>query len=275
YVTSVFGEPAADPNANVNDRRAHSLLVNEVHTFTPTLVNDFRFNWQPRRFVNLSLGLDQGWPAKLGLKVVSDRAFPRITAAGYTAMGPATQERIQIPIHDTHLVDAVSLLHGAHALKLGGEVRLARNVDDLNTFISGMLAFAVQPTAQPVVPNTGSALASLLVGFPNSARVLDTDSLDRRAKYFALYLQDDWKVRPSFTLNLGLRWETHPPRFDASDRQNGFDPEATNPVSATPGVVTFAARDGIGHNVYEGDYNNFAPRFGLAWRPFGRTDTVV
>ncbi|MGH8245694.1 MAG: carboxypeptidase regulatory-like domain-containing protein, partial [Gammaproteobacteria bacterium] len=163
YVTSVFDEPAADPNASINERRAYSLLVNEAHSFTPTIINDFRFNWQPRYFRNISLGLDQGWPAKLGLKGVSERAFPRVAPAGYAAMGPAQQLRIQTPINDTHIVNMISILRGAHAFKLGGEARLARNVDDLNTFTSGMLAFAVQPTAQPGVNNTGNAIASLLV----------------------------------------------------------------------------------------------------------------
>ncbi|MBI3679254.1 MAG: TonB-dependent receptor [Acidobacteria bacterium] len=271
YSTTVYPETAADPNGNTTSRRAHSLLLNELHNFTPTIVNDFRLNWQPRRFQNLSLGLDQGWPAKLGLKGVSDRAFPRVDIAGYAPIGPGTAERIQIPIHDTHIVNNVSIFRGAHSLRLGGELRLARNVDDLNTSISGQMSFGVQPTAQPGVNNTGNALASLLVGFPNSGSVLDTDILDRRAKYIALFVQDDWKLSAKLTLNAGLRWETHTPRFDANDRQNGFDLFAINPASATPGVITFAGRDGVGRNVYNGDYNNFAPRFGVAWKPFAKT----
>ncbi len=268
-VTSAFDEAAADPNANNTPRRAYSLVINQIHQFTPTLLNDFRFNWQPRRFNNLSLGLDQGWPTKLGLKGVSDRAFPRIEASGYSALGPGTQERIQIPIHDTHVLESVSWFRSAHSMKFGGEARLARNVDDLNARISGRLNFAPQPTSLPGVANTGDAIASLLVGFPNSGDVLDTDLLDRRAKYFALFAHDDWKVTSTLTMNIGLRWETHTPRFDQNDRQNGFDVSKINPVSNTPGVVTFAGRDGVGHNVYDGDYNNFSPRVGLAWKPLG------
>jgi outer membrane receptor protein involved in Fe transport len=271
YNTTVFEEVAADPNGSVSNRRAQSLVLNHIHTFTPALLSDFRFNWQPRRFENLSLGLDQGWPTKLGLKGVSDRAFPRIEAAGVTALGPGTQERVQIPIHDTHVVESVSWFRGAQSFKFGGEVRLARNVDDLNARISGRLNFAPQPTSLPGVANTGHAVASLLVGFPNSGDVLDTDILDRRAKYFALFAQDDWKLTSRLTLNVGLRWETHTPRFDQNDRQNGFDLFRINPVSGTPGVVTFAGRDGQGRNVYDGDYNNFAPRVGLAWKPAAST----
>jgi len=273
--TTVFAEPAADPNGVNTDRRAYSFVVNETHQFTPTVINDFRFNWQPRRFHNMSLGLDQGWPGKLGLRGVSDRAFPRVTVSGYAAMGPSPQERVQVPIHDTHLVDAVSIYRSGHSLRFGGELRLSRNVDRFHQFISGMLGFNTQPTGQPGVANTGNALASLLVGFPNSGTVRDTDELDRRAKYISFFLQDDWKVSTNLTVNLGLRWETHTPRFDVLDRQNGFDISAINPVSGTPGVVTFAARDGLGRNVYGGDYNNYSPRVGVAWRPFGGGHSVL
>lgn len=88
-------------------------------------------------------------------------------------------------------------------------------------------------------------------------------------------MHDDWKITAKLTMNLGLRWETHAPRFDANDRQNGFDLIKINPVSNTPGVVTCAGRDGVGRNVYDGDYNNFGPRFGLAWKPTADGRTVI
>jgi hypothetical protein len=267
--SATYPTAAADPTAVVNRRRAYSALWEEVHNFSSTLINDVRFEWQPRYFFNLSLGLDQGWPSKLGLKGVSDRAFPRVTNAGYAALGPGTQERIQTPIHDTDVVDTLSWFRGSHAVKFGGEFRIVRNQDILNDQISGNLAFATQPTGLPNVNNTGNAAASLLIGFPNSGSVHATDPLDRRAKYFAFFLQDDWKVTRRLTLNLGVRWEAHTPRTDANNRQNGFDPLKINPVSNTPGVVTFAGQDGLGATVYDGDYNNIAPRIGMAWKPFG------
>ena len=269
--TAVYDEPAADPNANTQLRRAYSLLVSEIHNLTPALVNDLRFNWQPRRNWNRSYGLDQGWPEKLGLRGVSNRAFPRVTAAGFAAMGLGTQERVQVPIHDTEINNAISWFRGAHAVKFGGSVRLARNVDIQNSQMSGQLAFGVQPTALPNVNNTGNAIASLLLGLPNTGNILKTDELDRRSKYFALFAQDDWKVTPNLTVNLGVRWEAHTPRIDANNRQSGFDLYRINPVSGTPGVVTFAGLDGMGVHVYGGDWNNVGPRVGLAWKPFRRT----
>ena len=90
-----------------------------------------------------------------------------------------------------------------------------------------------------------------------------------------LFVQDDWKITRNLTLNLGVRWEAHIPRFDANDRINGFDPSKINPVSGTPGIVTFANRDGYSRSLYNGDYNNVMPRFGFAWKPFGLDRTVV
>ena len=276
FITPAYDEPASDPNASNTVRRAHSMLINETHTFSPTMLNDFRFNWQPRSFHPTTISIDQGWPTKLGLKGVSDRAFPRINTAGYAALGSTTQERVQVPIHDTHIVDTLSMFRGKHAIKLGGEIRLARNVDDLNSFMSGQFTFAIQPTSNPVNPgNTGNAYASLFLGFPNSANVLDSDLLDRRAKYFALFAQDDWKISQNLTLNIGLRWEAHTPKFDANDRMNGFDPAPINPVSQTPGVITFAGLNGAGRQLYNGDWNNVAPRIGIAWKPKGRHGTVI
>ena len=275
FNTAAFATSAADPNANSSDRRAFSYLFNELHNFSPTIINDFRFNWQPRRFHNASEGLGEGWPSKLGLKGVDDRAFPRVNVAGFTSLGNTTHDRIQIPIHDTHLVDAVSIFRGAHSHRFGGEVRLARNVDNFYQLVSGQLGFAVQGTAQPGINNTGSAFASLLLGFVSSGDIRATDELDRRSKYVALFWQDDWKATRNLTLNIGLRWEAHTPRFDVRDRINGFDATKINPVSGTPGIVTFANRDGYSRSLYNGDYNNFMPRFGFAWRPFGLSHTVV
>ena len=121
--SATFPTPAADPNAVDNPRRAYSTLIEEIHTFSPTLLNDARYEWQPRYFYNNSLGLNQGWPTKLGLKGVPDTAFPRVTAAGFVAMGAGTQQRIQTPIHDSDVVDVLSWFRGNHSVKFGGEYR--------------------------------------------------------------------------------------------------------------------------------------------------------
>lgn len=273
--TSAFDNPAADPDATITDRRAYSFLSSWIKNFGSKAVNEVRVNIQPRRFRQDTLSVDGGWPSKLGIKGVSDLAFPQIVAAGYVNLGSGSQQRIQQPISDTHIVDVYSYLIGRHNLRMGGEFRRGRNVDDFNSLASGNLGFGTQTTATPGTGVGGNSIASLLLGLPLSGRILDTDLLDRRSNYYGAFFQDDWKLSTNLTLNLGVRWEAHTPRVDANDRQNSFDLTAINPVSGTPGVVTFAGQNGLGRQVYRGDYNNFAPRIGLAWKPLKSRNLLI
>jgi hypothetical protein len=115
----------------------------------------------------------------------------------------------------------------------------------------------------------------MLLGTPTNFGSLETPILDRRSWYLGGFIQDDWNIRPGLTLNLGLRWETDTPMKDLNARMNSFDPHAINPVSGTPGVVRFVGVDGWPLLPFETDWNNFGPRIGFAWRPFGLTKTVV
>ena len=147
--TPVFAQAAADPFGVETDRRAFSYLFSEVHNFSPTLINDLRWNWQPRRFQLLVLERDGEWPRQLGLLGVNGSPFPRVAARGFIAMGRGNQQRIQTPINDTHIVDSLTWFKGGHTLKFGGELRLSRNQDDLKRLGLG----------QSRLPTTGHALA--------------------------------------------------------------------------------------------------------------------
>jgi hypothetical protein len=273
--STVFPDPAADPSGNISNRRAYSVMINHIHQFAATILNDFRANLQPRRFETSGFGLGEGWPTRLGLKGVDDLAFPRINTTGYVAMGAATHQRIQTPIWDYHFVNTLSWYAGSHSVRIGGEYRWGRNQDVFNQSISGNMTFGLQPTARPGVAGSGNGVASLLMGFPNSGTIRATDPLDRRGDYYAVFLQDDWKATRNLTVNFGMRWEVHMPRVDANNRQNSFARDLINPVSNTPGVITFAGQDGLGRRLYRTDWNNFMPRIGLAWKPMGSDRTVV
>ncbi len=272
--TSVYPDPGADTRTS-NSRHQQVFLWSDLHSFTPNLMNDLRVSYSTRTFHDFSAGLGGDWPARLGLRGVPSGAFPRVTVAGIASLGASTHERLQMPIRQQQVVDNLTWIRGNHQVKFGGEMRRSRNLDILRTSISGAFGFTTQPTGLPASSATGLGLASLLLGFPNTFSVRETDPLDRHSYYLAGFFQDDWKVLPALTLNLGIRWETDTPMVDVNRRLNGFDAAAINPVSSTPGVVRFAGREGWPEAISEGDWNNFGPRFGFAWKPFRSGKSVV
>src|SRR5207248_6307570 len=93
--------------------------------------------------------------------------------------------------------------------------------------------------------------------------------------YWAFYAQDDWRPTGRLTLNYGLRWETELPRREVNGKMNSFDPAAINPVSGTPGVVTFAGVNGTPERAFAADLNNFGPRVGFAYQLSDSGRTVL
>ncbi len=272
---SVFPIPAAD---TINDTEASQKYTYATWTriVNPNTVNDLRFNYARRYFRTHSKGLGQGWPTKLGLKGVSDAAFPSVIASGYTNLGNATtQDRQQFPIQQYHLLDNITIVNGRHTWKLGGEWRPSMNHEINLASISGKYTFNRGLTGITGNTLSGNAIATMLLGALSAFDQQQTPVLDRKSHYLAGFVQDDWSIRPGLTLNLGLRWEADTPVNDAAHRFNSFDANALNPASGTPGVVKFAGLNGWPTSPYRADLNNFGPRAGFAWKPFGLTKTVV
>jgi len=273
-VISVFPDPGAD-TATFTNANQKSALGDWIHTINPSTVNEFRVNIARRVAYGLSPGVGGDYASKIGLQGVSGNAFPNIQTAGFAPLSSTGQERRQYPIDQQQFVENISAVRGRHSLKGGFELRRSRNHEINLPTASGSFSFATQPTGQPGNAATGSGLASLLLGFPNSFTAQQTDELDRRSYYLAAFFQDDWMVTRSLTLNLGVRWETDTPISDKANRMNGFDQTAINPVSGTPGVVKFMGVNGFRSQPYGKDLNNFAPRVGFAWKVLGSERTVL
>lgn len=272
--SSVYAIPAADPRTG-SDNRQDYVYGSWTRTISASTVNDLRFTYIHRSFHAISAGLGGDYPSKIGLNGVPDNAFPQFTPAGFSALGTNAQERQQYPIEQHQVVDNVTKIAGSHTLKFGVEARRSRNHEFNLQTVSGAFGFSTLPTGLPGNAATGSGLASLLVGFPTTFSQLQTQELDRSSWYLAGFAQDDWRVNSALTLNLGLRWETDTPMVDKQNRMNSFEPNQINPVSGTPGVVKFLGLNGYRDTPYDGDWNNFGPRFGFAWKVFGHESTVV
>ncbi len=269
-----FGKPEADPNANATDVRVQSILGSYTAILKPTLVNDLKVTFFQRKFIDKRYGWDENLAGAIGLGGVSKTAFPNFTIPGYVALS-APPGRIQTPIRDTQVLESISWFRGSHAVKLGFEYRQAGNDEIRDRGSSGVFQFVPQYTSLPGVTGTGDGLATFLLGGANTASLQISDLIQSRAFYLAGYVQDDWRVTGRLTVNLGLRWETELPRRTLNDTQNSFDLARINPVSGTPGVVTFSGRDGTPRNAFRTDWNNFGPRVGFAYRLGTAKETVI
>src|SRR5262245_25968636 len=269
-----YGNPVADPLSDLTDVRVQSLLGAHTHTFSSSLANELRVTYLRRKFIDSRYGAGDDYAAAIGLGGVTANAFPAFTIPGYASLSNANLARIQTPITDTQLLEALSWFKGTHAFKFGVEARFGGNAEIRDRGSSGSLTFSSLFTSDNSAPNTGSALATFLLGEVNAASVQISDRIHTRAEYYAVYAQDDWRVTDRLTLNYGLRYDVERPRREVDNRMNSFDPTKINPVSGTPGVVTFAGRDGTPERAFATDLNNIGPRVGIAYR-LGDSDRTV
>src|SRR5206468_9399518 len=121
----------------------------------------------------------------------SATASAATTNFGTASLGSPTVSRFQTPVIDEQLIDSFAWSRGRHALKFGGEYRSGANDERRDRGSSGNLTFSPLITSNLGADGTGNALASFLLGDVNAATVQDSDLIQTRASYGALYAQDD------------------------------------------------------------------------------------
>jgi outer membrane receptor protein involved in Fe transport len=196
--------------------------------------------------------------------------FPTIAPEGYTDIGTEgwlIMDR-QEGVH--HFSGSYSKIARGHSLKFGAETR--RNWLDYAQpgFPSGQFSFGRGVTCRDRFScpgNEGNGLATMLLGWATGSQFHIDPKVFTRSAYWGFYVQDDWKITSRLTLNLGLRFEFDVPRWEKWDRQSYWDLDAQSPVQApgynTKGVFRFV--DKSRRSPFDGDYNNWSPRFGFAY----------
>jgi Carboxypeptidase regulatory-like domain len=233
------------------------------HNFSPTLINEVRLTYSRRQYLYTSAGANTNLASQLGIQGTNPLFFPTVTLSGLAGFGNTTQqERRQTPINSNQYVDNVSLLRGNHQFKAGAEFRTSNNTDNYLPTAGGSFAFT--NTGISTNPALGS-LANLLLGRVNSATLQAAETLLTTAYSWGFFVQDDWRVKPNLTLNVGLRYDLDEPRVEEHNRQNSFDPTAINPVSGTPGIITFSGINGVSKYANNWDFHNIGPHLGFAW----------
>ncbi len=211
-----------------------------------------------------------GFPSSY-LRLTQSLAFPQI---GVSEIEPLANSPYIFDPGDTwSLQPNLSMQRGKHLLKTGADLRLSRGNYFRNLTPSGAFSFGVAQTGGPRADTpaaaSGFGLASLLVGFGSGSMPSNT-GVSIQNVYYGLFLQDDFRVTPRLTLNLGLRWEYETPRTERYDRTTrGFAYGAASPLRA-PGLdlrggLLYAGVGGAPRGLTDPDRNNFGPRAGFAY----------
>lgn len=285
----------ADPDAiNISNRR-QNLTINLQHILSPRLVATLTLGGTRLSIVRKSIAQGEDIPGRIGLKGVEPDAFPRFNfgagRVGMTNFGTTGNQNRLASFTNSQFTGNLTWVRNNHNMRFGGEY-WRFNANEINrNFASGQFTFQATPTQgrdaqNRAIVNSGLPLATFLLGIIDSVNLRVDAGIGKRSYYTAGYFQDDWKLLPRFTLNFGLRYEVESPVSEVGNRQNNLDPSTPHPLAGktvdgqlipagTKGVVTFPGRNGKGKYLVRWDRNNFAPRFGFAWRPFGHNNTVV
>ena len=284
----------------------HWVDVQHTYTFTPHIVNQFKFGFMnfggpPVQNITgntgggkyaLSASGITGLPAGQASQNAANTSFngsnnaaPLITGTtfGWVGNTPTTTN-----VSETYtLVDNVNWLKGKHSMNFGGQYQWLENnastADGASTPTpmnwSTNETAQITPNGSTYVSNTGYSYASFIIGAvgSTSATLQPFSLLGGRFHPFALYFQDDYKMTPKLTLNLGLRWDFLPTFREAQDRWSFLNPNIANPITGNLGALQFAGNHGgsgvscncssPANNYYE----NFGPRLGFAYSADDKT----
>ncbi len=232
---------------------------------------------------------DRDWAAEIGFPGgttnPTGRGLPQFQATGYIILGPAYDLPKVWSFNNYQYIAAATRIHGAHTIKFGGDfLRMqyfSRNYGDMR----GRLVFNGRFTRE--------TLADMLLGWPSSSRrQLDAAGPYHLVSNYSGYVQDDWKITPSLTINLGVRYELMKQPREKFGAWAMFMPELGKVVVSGRGNmsqqefdsriaivgsqnVAMADRAGLPSTITRNDYTNFGPRLGFAWRMFGNRRTVL
>jgi hypothetical protein len=241
---------------------------NDVWTLSPSLLNDASFTYRARRTLNdwaaVKLPLSAAAAGVQGIAVKDPVSVYISVSGGFLARPGWYYDKND---SDVQLRDTLTWIHGSHEIKVGGDyLRSTNNIkNDFRTM--GLFTFNGSIS--------GNAMADFMLGNVYQFWQGGGEYKDLYGNRGGLFVQDNYRVKPKLTLNLGLRWDPEMPFHDSLGRVQCFSPgaQSTRFPNAPTGYLN-AGDPGCPDGGFNPYYGAFSPRIGFAWRPSG-DKTVV
>ena len=265
------------------DNAYRSFATSWTHLFRSNLTNEFRLGYNRVNSERQQLNADKTSEQLLNFpggfpgipNVPGNGGLPQLTFSDVSQIGSPTF----LPSHEIQNTYGVSenltWVRGNHSFKFGTDIRSEEFTIFQPANPRGTLDFGPGLTDNPANQFTGgSGFASFLVGLSDSASINNLHNIDYHHQVYAFYGQDDWRVTPRLTLNLGLRYELFTTIKERNNEQGTFDlstgslivPKGLN-VQLTPQLAAIIPVQATGTpGLISPDINNFAPRIGLAYQ---------
>lgn len=253
--------------------------ISEDWIVKPTLINHFSFGITRQLQLLGGPEFGQPWAEKVGIKNVPNNGpFPAIFIYPFDSWGQ-NQEELLTNSNTWMWADSLTWIKGKHNFKFGVDFRKYQNNQAVPTQ-TGYYTFSRYETAFPSADlrdQTGLAFASFLLGGVDNGSLSVFDyTQGMRYPYLGAYAQDDIKLTPRLTLNLGLRYDLYWPMTEVNNNYSIMDPGLPNPSAGNiPGALKFAGtgpgRTGTNRLYDQMAFRNFGPRIGLAWSVTSKT----
>src|ERR1700756_4865067 len=257
------------------DTDSNNSQITDVWNISPTTVNEARVGFTDQLNYYVDSTLNQGFPQKLGWQFAKADQFPTINGINGNccfSLAPNVNAVQKEMVFD--ISDVVTLVRGKHILHFGGEVLIYRtDTTTWGNINAGTFAFTGAYTQSTVGDNTtGLGYADFLLGQSQSWNALDAPEYGPRAKNPQMFIQDDFKIRPNLTLNLGLRYQIEQGWKEVKNNISAFDPTVVNPETGTGGALWYAATHANGRRSLEASaFGTVLPRVGFSWLPHPNT----
>lgn len=296
-ITGPFGNPEADQGVTFS----HNYAISN------SIVNEFRAGFNGTHYTTAMLeGTTAGYLGLAGIEGITPNPTPTapdMNITGFMVTGggnPSVQHSVIV-----QLLDNVTWSKGKHTFKFGGDIRHMTDHDDnvFGNYSAGQYFFNNSTEYSDANGNPvyiGDPYTGFLLGYPDytyNAEQLTHPAMNGVGYGYGFFAQDDWKISSRLTLNLGLRYELHPPLKDKDYNTAAFLPNynvggVTGAVvvpnntalgytssdfatAIAPSPILTAAQAGIPATLRYTYKKDFGPRIGFAWRLYGTDKTVL